>query len=393
MLTLILVVLVGQPGMPYWSGGQAAAQGAPQSLALNGTTAFASAASAPDLNLTADWTVETWFKDESRLGFNHDYVNLVNKGDREANPEAPFFVLVGFKTLVAGLRTDWTDATVRYDLRAGGVNPSDWHHVAASFSSTSGRLSLYLDGARVAEATVTLRSEGNTLPLQIGRNGPRSGKYLTGKLDDVRIWTVVRDAQQIANAYRTQLTDTPTGLAANWKFDEALGDTLLDTTGRHPALLQGAAMLSPDIPFGGPSATPVASPTASGLPNLTFSVTGSGNTNTGAVEFDTTIVNTGTAPASGVVYRLNLSARVGIDSAAVTGGAGGVCAPNVLGDAVTCTIAVLRPVETSTIEIRGQALCPFSGILDMTHVVDPENVIVESNEGDNVASSSMGVFC
>src|SRR6185369_17656247 len=98
-----------------------------------------------DLNLTGDWTIETWFKDESPLGFNHDYVNLLNKGDREASGEAPFFLSLGYKTLIAGVRSGWTDVSVRYDLRAGGVDAAKWHHVAASYSRSTRMLTVYVD--------------------------------------------------------------------------------------------------------------------------------------------------------------------------------------------------------------------------------------------------------
>src|SRR5436190_19208980 len=85
-----------------------------RSLQLNGISAHAEASTASDLNLLSDWTLETWFKDESPLGFNHDYVNLINKGDREANAESPYFVSLGYKRLVAGLRSKWSDQTVAF---------------------------------------------------------------------------------------------------------------------------------------------------------------------------------------------------------------------------------------------------------------------------------------
>jgi hypothetical protein len=52
------------------------------SLAVTGT-GFAEVAHAPSLNRVADWTVELWFKDANPTGFEHDYVNLLNKGDRQ----------------------------------------------------------------------------------------------------------------------------------------------------------------------------------------------------------------------------------------------------------------------------------------------------------------------
>ena len=83
-----------------------------RSLQLNGTTGLAEAAAAPDLNIVGDWTVEAWFKDEDPNGFNHDYRQILMKGDRNANPEAPYYVLVGQNNLIAGVRT-WPGRTTR----------------------------------------------------------------------------------------------------------------------------------------------------------------------------------------------------------------------------------------------------------------------------------------
>jgi hypothetical protein len=66
-----------------------------------------------ELNLIGEWTVEAWFKDEDPSGFSHDCVNLTNKGGREASPESPYFVSLGYTRLVAGLRSKGTDQVRR----------------------------------------------------------------------------------------------------------------------------------------------------------------------------------------------------------------------------------------------------------------------------------------
>jgi hypothetical protein len=217
----------------------------PGSLLLNGTTAFADAPHAAELNLTSDWTIETWFKDESPLGFNHDYVQLLNKGDRDSNPESPYYITLGFKRLVAGLRHASVDYSIGYDLRAGGVDPNAWHHVAATFAGSTRTLTLYLDGAQVAQGVLASTSTGNTLAVQIGRNGP-SGRPLRGRLEDVRIWNLVRTPSEIAGAYLTEFSSAPGGLVANWKMNEGGGNTAADSAGGHNATLHGGAVLTPD---------------------------------------------------------------------------------------------------------------------------------------------------
>ena len=44
-------------------------------------TGFAEVAASPDLNLTDDWTVEAWSKDDDANGFNHPNRTILSKGD------------------------------------------------------------------------------------------------------------------------------------------------------------------------------------------------------------------------------------------------------------------------------------------------------------------------
>jgi len=71
----------------------AGAKTAARSVSLNGTSAYAEVTHSADLNSTSDWTVEAWFKDEDPNGFLHDYRQILMKGDRDASPEAPYFIL------------------------------------------------------------------------------------------------------------------------------------------------------------------------------------------------------------------------------------------------------------------------------------------------------------
>src|SRR5690242_7337656 len=79
--------------------GLAAAEPRPHSLALDGTSAFAEVADAPDLDLTLDWTIELWLKDESPEGYVHSPRVLVTKGDPLFDRQVPYGLLVAFGVL------------------------------------------------------------------------------------------------------------------------------------------------------------------------------------------------------------------------------------------------------------------------------------------------------
>jgi hypothetical protein len=42
----------------------------------------------------------------------------VNTGDHHGNPESLFFISLGFKRLLIGQRTHWTEYSIALDLRA-----------------------------------------------------------------------------------------------------------------------------------------------------------------------------------------------------------------------------------------------------------------------------------
>src|SRR5207247_1341827 len=168
----------------------------PESLRLNGGTSYAEVLDKPWLNVTADWTVEAWFKDENPNGYNHPRQRILTKGDT-AGPEVPYFLGVESGGLFAGIRAKSAAQVVRYDLQANKVSANAWHHVAATLERATKQLILYLDGVEVARAPVTGFSVGNTLPLDIGRSGAGSFDTWKGKIDDVRILALVRTADEI----------------------------------------------------------------------------------------------------------------------------------------------------------------------------------------------------
>jgi len=97
-------------------------------------------------------------------------VGLIYKGDREATARAPYFISLGFKQLVVGLRTSSVDYALSYNLFNAGVDPKEWHHVAASFVS---RWAWWPTGNSTRPAACKLLTRvGRTRPGS--RTGPRS---------------------------------------------------------------------------------------------------------------------------------------------------------------------------------------------------------------------------
>jgi len=213
------------------------------SLLLDGATAYAEAPHAPELAVN-DWSLEVWFLD-ANPNFNHPRTRIVTKGEI-SSPEVPFFASVDGNLLYVGLRSGGIGRTLTISM--AGVTPNVWHHLAATFQASTRTLAIYLDGTQRLQQVLASASTGNSLPLIMGRSGT-SGDYWRGKLDDLRLWNVVRTASEIQTNYQTELIGSPAGLVGNWRFNEGVGATAADSAGAaQNATLRGGATWSTEHP-------------------------------------------------------------------------------------------------------------------------------------------------
>ena len=88
-------------------------------------------------------------------------------------------------------------------------------------------------------------------PFRIGmRVGPYTEPF-KGDIDEVRIWSVVRTAAEIAADYDHELQGNEAGLVAYYKFNEAPGSTVAEdaTSNNNDAVLANGALLIPSGAF------------------------------------------------------------------------------------------------------------------------------------------------
>src|SRR5207237_10452799 len=121
---------------------------------------------------------------------------------------------------LGGVRAARSNPPLSFNLHQGGYPAKIWNHMAATFVASASTLTLYLNGTWAAQQSLGARSIGNSLPLEIGRQGPQLGRYWRGKLDDIRVWNVVRKPSEIQANYLAELASPQSGLTANWQFDD-----------------------------------------------------------------------------------------------------------------------------------------------------------------------------
>ncbi|MGB5443026.1 MAG: DUF4347 domain-containing protein, partial [Gammaproteobacteria bacterium] len=134
-----------------------------------------------------------------------------------------------------------TDGSLQIDFGGGAVAiaatmdfrtllDGDLHSLAVSWDNTNGDWAVYADGNFVESGTGL--STGVALDTTNGQfvfgqeqdsllGGFDSDQYFSGTLHDVRLWSEVRSAEEIANNYQHKFDSgsLPAGLIANWQMD------------------------------------------------------------------------------------------------------------------------------------------------------------------------------
>jgi PKD repeat protein len=135
------------------------------------------------------------------------------------------------------------DNTIRFQYagqshEASAANLSgSWRHVALTYDGT-GSATVYLDGVALTSAP----GQGAIAASQL-----RLGPGYVGKIAEVRLWSAVRSAEEIAGNYQKRITGTPPGLIGYWRLDFGAGQVLENQVGSE-GYLGASGAEEPDDP-------------------------------------------------------------------------------------------------------------------------------------------------
>ena len=115
-------------------------------------------------------------------------------------------------------------------------NDSTWHNVASTLGPSGQRL--YVDGTILGTASAVTTSTFNYdtgFRLGYGYIGPGGPlTFLTGYIDDVRLWSVERTPEELAAGRGKAIDPATPGLQGYWKLDES-GNTTIAPDSAVPA--------------------------------------------------------------------------------------------------------------------------------------------------------------
>jgi probable HAF family extracellular repeat protein len=237
-------------GRPNWSNGTTA-------LRFNGTSDMVRLPKGTWVG--GAFTMEGWV----RLNSHHAWAPLMEVGNGSAGSLALLCLSYLDATGKASLHV--TDSTnQRRDLIATRSLPlNQWVHVAATVENGKGRI--YYDGEQVAEGDMPTPAGVERSENAIGRSTLSTTAFVDGVMDDVRLWSVARTAEEIRNARfpldptsdagKTFLGDAT--IVGYWPMNQTSGESVpqaaTQTHSYRPADATGSALAPVWVP---------------GLPNL-----------------------------------------------------------------------------------------------------------------------------
>lgn len=113
--------------------------------------------------------------------------------------------------------------------KVAGLPVNEWVHIAVVYDTTTGERIYYKDGVQVYKDNATSGNVDLSYNCYIGKAWDDS-RWLPGEISEVRIWSIQRTAEEIANN-PYEVDPTSEGLIAYWKFNEGAGSAIHDHTG------------------------------------------------------------------------------------------------------------------------------------------------------------------
>ena len=312
-----------------------------QALRLNGSSSLVDADNNTALRLL-DFTLESWIKIEGRgrvgasgaggggaAGLNN-LIPLITRGrsdlDGTATREINYYF--AYDSATRRLAADFEDRNASNNNHGALSNivldTCTWIHVAVTCKGSTGgtrqwvfyvngvlRETIAITGATANEqpqdASLASLTFGSAINVTAGGVDGTAVGFFQGKMDEIRVWNLVRTPAEIASNYNLELA-SGTGLVGRWSLSEGTGTTTANS-----------------IPGYG-TGTLVSSPGWTKNYNYTF-------TGTSALDFDglNDYVTFGAAPTLNSGNSLTLEAWIKIEGTGVTTstGSGGLEGVNV----------------------------------------------------------------
>ena len=225
--------LATAPATPTWTSGKYG-----KGLSFDGGD-YVSRADTDSLSITKSFTISSWVKPTSLTDTGPIVAKDTSGGKRS------FYLNININKFRALISSDG-GSTLIYRDSATAFSVNTWYYVSAVYDSAGQTLNMYvngvLDNGIISAAVPTSIYDGNA-DINIGFDSSLS-KYLSGQLDDVRIYNYARTAKQIISDMQSEHPSVASAQGgaqpaiAYYRFDEGQG-TVANNAGSGGSTLNG----------------------------------------------------------------------------------------------------------------------------------------------------------
>jgi len=182
-------------------------------LTFNGADSFVDCGNDLSMNITDELTVGAWVY--PTINNSWSQASVLNKIDGVGNYQWK----IGLND-IGELRFDVAKAAgVWLSPEGGNIPANSWSYIVGTFNSSTGYAKIYINGELVTSngylGPFTIRAVNPS--LLIGYE-PYNGRYFSGSIDDVRVYSRVLTDTEISNLYN-HIEPSSTNLQGWWKLD------------------------------------------------------------------------------------------------------------------------------------------------------------------------------
>jgi hypothetical protein len=324
-------------------------------------------------DLSAGFTAETWVKFSGTPAGTKELIFS------QGTAASPTWALLATNRIPGFVM--WSGTELQSIFAPEAVQPDTWYHLAGTFDGTT--QSFYINGSLIGSRTSTVSAY--TSIYVGGDTGATS--FLSGSLDDLRLWGVARTQDEIRQTISVPATGTEADIALYYNFDggiagtdnTALGTTLVNMvpiSASYYATLTNFALTGASSNFVLSGAFLPLSDTAAVTNLISRAAT------SGGVVFPNVVLVT----SRGVCWSLNPNPML-TDSCTTDGSGAGDFSSSITG-LLPSTQYYLR---SYAVNARGTS---YGTSLTFTTPVDPNvSVTTDGNGSGNILSSPPGLSC
>jgi hypothetical protein len=198
-------------------------------LTFDGTNDYIDLGNITELNNTSKFTLEAMVYCTQ----NNDYRTFFSKRDSHTSKIQLLFNNNAKLTFAVG-NNDLMEAAMQ---NAFPLNT--WVHVVAAYNATAidnqGKMKIYINGVEatlIYSGTVPSTTATIAASALIGSESSAydTRLYYSGKMNDFRIWNTARSTAQILSSYNQCLSDSKSGLIAEYKLDGLVGTSIANNS-------------------------------------------------------------------------------------------------------------------------------------------------------------------